>query len=132
MRHSALFDRTGRQPGVLWAASGRARPPLRAASDKARLVPLSAALVDEHHRGRALRAPTLASSKIAALKSPSAARAGFSQISSARFLNVGWFSPRPPGAGVVVRNPPAKTAGLHDVAEVLALRGRCYADYGNR
>src|SRR5262252_5109071 len=64
MRYTALFDGPGRQPGVLWPAGGSARPPRRAAPDKAGLVPLGAALVDGHHRCRALRAPTIASNKI--------------------------------------------------------------------
>src|SRR6516225_10343982 len=84
MRHTALFDGAGRQPRILWLAGGGARPPRRAAPYKAGLVPLGAPVVDGHHRWRALRAPSVASNKIAAVKSPSAARAGFSPISSAR------------------------------------------------
>src|SRR6516165_2578412 len=81
MRHTDLFDGPRRQPSVLWPAGGRARPPRRAAPYKAGLVPLGAPVVDGHHRCRALRAPTVASNKIAAVKSPSAARAGSSPIS---------------------------------------------------
>src|SRR5271156_4534444 len=69
MRHTDLFDGPGRKPSVLWPASGRARPPRRAESDTAGLVPLGPALVDGYHRYRALRAPTIASNKIPAANS---------------------------------------------------------------
>src|SRR6516164_4361804 len=69
MRHTDLFDGPRCQPRVLWPAGGRARPPRRAASDTAGLVPLGAAVVDGYHRYRALRAPTIASTKIPAANS---------------------------------------------------------------
>src|SRR6516225_6731545 len=66
MRHTDLCGGPGRRPAVLWPAGGGARPPLRAASGTAGVVPLGPPVVDGPHRRGPLRAPTIASNKIPA------------------------------------------------------------------